>query len=1017
MASIGSVASFSGLASGIQWRDLVDQIITVESTPVVSLQSKIDAARLRTRTWSDFQKKVQALKDASTAVADKGLRAKRVDVSAPSLLSASVTEDASPGQHSVRVLGIASAETLGGDLFASRTTALGLSGDLRVAGTTIGIAAGDSLDEIARRFNDVRGTTGVTASVLSAGAGSYRLILATGRTGASGIDLVDGSAGVLRALGLLDATVATKHGTTSGARSDLFGDATTAAATLLGFTGMAPSTVSIGGVNVLLDLGTMSLTDVAGAINTAAAGAGRAVTASVIDDGSQKRLDIRNTTSFTDSGRVLEALGVLKGGRGSEAHAVQSEELRTNGNQLATSGTRLNRLWSQGVDANVANGDTFSITGTRGDGSTFSFDYTVTGTNTVGDLLSRLNSATDGYKAGGRTATATIANGRIVVTDDTGGSSRLDLRIVANNQGGGTLDFGTFGVLSAGRARQITAGADAEVEIDGVYLRQSTNTVSDAVPGLTLRLGAADPNTTAIVNVSGDAQANTAAVKALIDAYNDLAEFVDVQLRPPPEGQAAAPLYNDSVLRTMRSTLRTGLGAVLDATVTGGPARLLDIGIEIDKRGRFTIDETKLADAVENQSEALARLFGVYGTTAGTGLTYLSATDRTRHGSYAIEVTQLAAAADVTGAGFGGAYVDDGTADSLDIRDVLNGRTYSIALANGMTMSQIVSALNTQFATPLAHGVAAGNALTDGTGAAVTDATAWADVNFPPGTNAGVTAGDVLTISGNTPAGTAFAKSIPVGATGTLGELRAAVQSAIGPDVEVYWDAGVLSARMKTPGSKTFSLDITSNNAGGGSLDFAGFAITQQGRGTSGITAKDNGGQLQLVHDEYGTAAGFEVSFTAGGADGSASLGFGAGTFVGVDAAGTIGGFATTGAGRLLTGAVGTPVQGMIVAYEGAAAGAVGTVTFSRGIGSRLELLGKELLGSGAGSIEAVSGRIESSITLMSDRIEALESRLERRHAQLIKRFSAMERAMSMAQSQSAWLESQVRQLQQSQSA
>ena len=1014
--AVGSIASFSGLASGVQWRDLVDQIIAAESTPVDTLQSKIDAARLRTAAWGDFQTKVQTLKDAATALTDKGLRGKTVSVSAPSLLAASVTEDASPGLHSVRVLGLASAETLGSDLFASRTTGLGLAGELRVAGTRIGIQAGDSLDDVARHFNDVSASTGVTASVLTTGSGTYRLILATRNTGADGIDLVDGNAGVLRSLGLLDATVTLKHDTTSGARSDLFSDEVTAVGTLLGFTSTGPETVDMGGVSVTLDLNVMSLDDIAIEINNAATAAGRAVTASVIDDGSSKRLDIRNTTSFTDSGRTLEALGILVGGRGSEAQVIESAALEAGAGTPATASTKLTALWSQGIAAGAKNGDTLTITGTRGDGSSFSFGYTIGANDTLQDLADRINSSADGYQAGSRTATASVANGRLIVTDDAGGGSRLDLRIVAHNEGGGSLDFGTFGIAATGRSRQITAGADAEVEIDGTYLRQSGNTVADVVPGLTLRLGAADPSTTVVVSVASDSDANVTSVKTLIDAYNDLADFVDSQLRPPPEGQTPSPLYNDSSLRTMRSTMRTTLGAVLDATMTGGLARLTDIGIEIDKTGRFTVDDAKLQDAVDNQSEALARLFGLYGTTAGTGLTYLSATDKTIHGTYAVDITQVATFADATGAGFGGTYVDNGTPDSMLVSDVLNGRTYTVSLTNGMTMSQIVAALNTEFATPKTHVMAAGNVLTDGTGAFVSDATAWTDVNVPAGTNAGMATGDVITISGSRTDGSAFARSIPITSGGTLGELRAAAQSAAGPDVEVFWDNGVLSARTKTPGAKVFTFDVTSDNAGGGTLDFGGFTVTQQGRGASGITAEDVGGQLRLYHDEYGTAAGFDISFVAGGADGSASLGLAAGNYVGINVAGTIGGFAANGAGRLLTGTAGTAVEGLIVSWDGATTGAAGSVTFSRGIGSRLALLGDEYLGKTAGSIEALTDRIESSVTRMQDRIDTLENRLEQRRAALIKRFTAMEQAISLAQSQGAWLESQVKQLQ-SQSA
>ena len=55
-------------------------------------------------------------------------------------------------------------------------------------------------------------------------------------------------------------------------------------------------------------------------------------------------------------------------------------------------------------------------------------------------MLDRLNDPTDGLQAGARTATASIgADGAIVVTDDAGGTSRLALSIVANNEGGGAL--------------------------------------------------------------------------------------------------------------------------------------------------------------------------------------------------------------------------------------------------------------------------------------------------------------------------------------------------------------------------------------------------------------------------------------------------------------------------------------------------------------------------------------------------------------------------------------------------
>jgi flagellar hook-associated protein 2 len=335
---------------------------------------------------------------------------------------------------------------------------------------------------------------------------------------------------------------------------------------------------------------------------------------------------------------------------------------------------------------------------------------------------------------------------------------------------------------------------------------------------------------------------------------------------------------------------------------------------------------------------------------------------------------------------------------------------YSVALQSGMSLPDIVDALNAEFATALRHRVEAGAALgSDAGGTAADDATAWADVHIG-GSNAGIAAGDVITLSGTRTDGSAFLSSLTVSAGGTLAELRNAVQQALGSDVEVRWENGRLVAEMEAAGSKTFTLAISSDNAGGGNFQPGPFGIAQQGRSAVSIVASDEGGELRIAHGDYGAANGFEVSFVAGGADGSASLGLTAGVVQGEDVEGTIGGVPAQGAGSILTGAAGSSVEGIVLRYEGEAVGAVGTIGFSRGLAAQLESVAKHLLGSAGGSVASVTERIENSITRWQDRMFALEDRLDRRREQLIRRFTALEAIMARAQSQSAWLESQVAQ-------
>jgi flagellar hook-associated protein 2 len=1022
-----SIASFSGLASGIQWRDMIDQIMKLEARPVDLLRSRIKTLEAQTSAWGTLKSRLQTLNDAAKVLASgEAFRKFHVSVGGAaggaSPFTATVGSTASPGTYQVRVLGLATSEKLGSDIFSSRTTALGIAGEFRINGVRVEIAASDTLDDIARRINAANvgsGRSGVTASILSTGPDSYRLVLTSDKTGKAGIDLVDGPDGVLRSLGFLDGTTSVKHRTSNGARSDGFASATAVLDELMEWKVPPPIAEIILGppgysFAVTLDFRVDSLNDIAAKINDAAALAGSSVTASVVaetvDGKTVHRLDIAGTTSFTDAHGVLEALGILEGGRSAVAQRIQGDAM-TDGatGAAATASTLLTDLWKDGRSAGVQVGDTLTIAGTRGDGSAVSITYTIQAGDTLQDLLDRLNDTTDGFGAGSRTATASIdAEGRLVLTDDAGGESRLALRITANNEHGGTLDFGEFRTAVTGRAREIVAGADAAIEIDGAYITRSSNTITDVIPGVTLSLTSAAPDTTLSVTVGRDTESIVSQVQALVDAYNRIADFVDSQAA---SGGARPPLAGDAILRSIRDQLREALQTRLPAGVAGDFSRLAEIGIEINRNGRFDFDRAKLEAALENDIGSVQRLFGLYGAATSTALGYVGATDATVPGTYAIEITQAATRASVTGIGFGGAYVDDGIPDTLSIRDLATGKTYAVALTNGMTLSQIVDALNAEFARSAAQRLAASTAVyaDPSRSTPATDATPLAELYREDGSSAGFTSGSTITFSGRRSNGEAFLGTYTItdASAETLGDLRAAIQAQLGSDVTLAFENGVLTATSNQAGGSSLSLSISSDVPGSES-PFGTLEIATEGRGPARIIAEAVGGQLRLTHQEYGSAAGFEISFSAGGADGTASLGLSAGTWSGLDVQGTIGGLAATGRGQTLTGDAGSAVEGLKVSYTGTETGVVGSVTFSRGIGSLLDRISKDLLGSGDGSISALTKRISDNINGINHRIERMEDRLERRREELIRRFTAMEMALARAQTQSQWLTAQI---------
>src|SRR6185437_13830198 len=133
------------------------------------------------------------------------------------------------------------------------------------------------------------------------------------------------------------------------------------------------------------------------------------------------------------------------------------------------------------------------------------------------------------------------------------GQSSLSLQMVANNQGGGRLDFGAFATTSTGRARELVSGADAKFSVDGVAFTRTSNTVSDVIANTTLTLTAADPNTIANANVSLSSSAATSAVQNYVNAYTAVVDFIKTQQTPGADPTSNPTLYNDPLLRNARS--------------------------------------------------------------------------------------------------------------------------------------------------------------------------------------------------------------------------------------------------------------------------------------------------------------------------------------------------------------------------------------------------------------------------------------------------------------------------------
>ena len=163
---------------------------------------------------------------------------------------------------------------------------------------------------------------------------------------------------------------------------------------------------------------------------------------------------------------------------------------------------------------------------------------------------------------------------------------------------------------------QIVAAQDAAFTVNGIAISKASNTVTDAIEGVTLTL----KNTTttpATLTVARDTAAVSKAVAGFVDAYNALASQIKSRSAYGNATTPAGVLAGDGTLRFMQNQLRSIFNTAASGTLT----RLTDVGVSFQADGTLGLDSSKLDSAMANNFSDVTNLFSSatgYTTRLGT---------------------------------------------------------------------------------------------------------------------------------------------------------------------------------------------------------------------------------------------------------------------------------------------------------------------------------------------------------------------------------------------------------------
>ena len=276
-------------------------------------------------------------------------------------------------------------------------------------------------------------------------------------------------------------------------------------------------------------------------------------------------------------------------------------------------------------------------------------------------------------------------NRLIIASKDTGVANALKITVedddLANTDNAGlsqlAYDASTGGTTNL---TQTFAAQNATAVIDGIAITKASNTISDAIEGVTLNLLKANTPSATTLTVTRDTAGIQAAVQSFVTAYNDLNKIVTDLSKYDAANKRSSTLTGDATVRSVQTRLRGVFNTTL-STAGGGLTALSNIGISFQKDGTLKLDSSKLTTALSDSTKDVSTLFAAVGKPTDSLVSFVSSTSDTKNGTYLLNVSQLSTQGKAVGGGAAVLTINAASNDTIDL--TADGVAASVTLAAG----------------------------------------------------------------------------------------------------------------------------------------------------------------------------------------------------------------------------------------------------------------------------------------------------------------------------------------------
>ncbi|HEU0186953.1 MAG TPA: flagellar filament capping protein FliD [Gallionellaceae bacterium] len=283
---------------------------------------------------------------------------------------------------------------------------------------------------------------------------------------------------------------------------------------------------------------------------------------------------------------------------------ARSQQLATVGQTSSTAAIGTGTATTVTFDFGTISGGT--LTNGTYSGATFTSNGSGTQSITIDGTNNTLQGIRDAINAANMGVTATIVNDgsatpyRLALSSNSSGASN-SIKITTNGADASIDSLLANNPAGVQHLQETVTAQNASFTVNGIAISKSSNTVSDAIQGVTLTLNKTTTSP-ATLTVARDTAGVSQAVSNFVTAYNDLFTAAKNSFAY----KSGSALAGDATLNSMMSDMQN---TVATPASGGTLTHLFDIGITSTPTGTLQIDNAALSSALNNNFSNVTSLF------------------------------------------------------------------------------------------------------------------------------------------------------------------------------------------------------------------------------------------------------------------------------------------------------------------------------------------------------------------------------------------------------------------------